>query len=232
MRKPPKIYLTVPNLGSIRPELARIASFWISPFQRSYNVIWGEWPQLKPVDYARNVITEQFLKTDCTHILMIDADIIPPHNTPSLLDYEKEIIGGLCPIMINGHLMYTLMNFNGIGQGYSPQTEIKRNTLYEVDATGTGCLMVKREVFEQMQPPWFDYELEAGGTRVFSSEDYSFCRKAKESGCEIWVHTGYECGHVKEVDLRIIQLLLDRQIKKEPEQQETETPDLTGDQDG
>jgi len=63
--------------------------------------------------------------------------------------------------------------------------------LREVDAVGTGAILIHRSVIEAMLPgPWFEYE--AGGT----SEDLAFCRKAKRKyGFQVYCDFATISGH-------------------------------------
>ena len=47
---------------------------------------------------ARNALTQAFLKTDCTHLMFIDADInFNPNDVVTMLQAEKDVIGGIYP---------------------------------------------------------------------------------------------------------------------------------------
>jgi GT2 family glycosyltransferase len=61
--------------------------------------------------------------------------------------------------------------------------------LIEVDSVGMACCLIKREVFESIDQPWF-YPLENKG------EDFSFCKRAKDKGYPIFVDTNIEAGHI------------------------------------
>jgi GT2 family glycosyltransferase len=64
--------------------------------------------------------------------------------------------------------------------------------LMEVDGIGTGCLLIRRKVFEAMAEPWFSYRDEG-------SEDLYFCREAKRAGFKIHLDRGLVCGHVNRI---------------------------------
>lgn len=61
------------------------------------------------------------------------------------------------------------------------------NNLCEVDAVGFGAIMTKREIFEQMEYPWFGFR-DAG-------EDIAFCVKAKQKGFRLFLDGQYKLGH-------------------------------------
>jgi hypothetical protein len=46
-----------------------------------------------------------------------------------------------------------------------------------------GCLMVRKEVFQKIGEPWFEFGFH-GSTEI--SEDFLFCDKAREAGYDIW----------------------------------------------
>lgn len=67
--------------------------------------------------------------------------------------------------------------------------------LQEVDVVGGGCLLVKREVFEAIPYPWFDYlSPQHRGKPV--TEDVPFCEAVKKAGFPILVDFDVKCGHL------------------------------------
>ncbi|RPJ24411.1 MAG: glycosyltransferase family 2 protein [Planctomycetaceae bacterium] len=109
-------------------------------------------------DVARNKMAMQLLQSDFTHLLMLDVDHIHPTDIVQRLarwvvaDPGKQVIGGLnfrrgepyepCCFLIGPD-----------GRYYAP-AEWERG-LVKVDIIGTGSILISREVFERMQPPWF-----------------------------------------------------------------------------
>jgi GT2 family glycosyltransferase len=73
-------------------------------------------------------------------------------------------------------------------KGYNHIMEIPENKLVSVDATGMHCILIRREVFEKIERPYFFYDS--------TSEDMNFCKKAIKAGFEILVDTGITCGHL------------------------------------
>lgn len=63
-----------------------------------------------------------------------------------------------------------------------------KEAVVEVDAAGTGCMMIHRSVLEKVPRPWFSYR--EGGT-----EDMYFCRKAKAAGFRVYGDLSVICSH-------------------------------------
>lgn len=178
------------------------------------------------VTRVRNWMTSEFLKTDCTHLLFIDADItFNPIDVLRLYETDKAIIGGAYPIK---SIKWDRIK-SAISAGDNPETAYTRYcvTFYKdvinqtIDVTqpypvlelGTGFLLIKREVFEDMSknnlvemsfcPMHKDYVTKywttgADDQGIELSEDYYFQHLARKMGVETYVlpsinlsHTGF-----------------------------------------
>ena len=73
---------------------------------------------------ARNALAHNFLKTDCTHLMFIDADIrFNPADIPPMIEADKEIICGIYPKKeINWHTVKAALD-NGV-----PVDQLKHHT--------------------------------------------------------------------------------------------------------
>lgn len=63
---------------------------------------------------------------------------------------------------------------------------------------GTGCMMIKRDVFNNVEYPWFETELKKSdsmGTWGFSTEDTYFCEKAQDAGYHVHLDTRIRSPH-------------------------------------
>jgi len=192
------IYIAVLNQGWIRPELVSLLSQL--PKQRKYNLYIG-YPAHKPITHNRNTIVKRFLETGMDYPLMIDNDNVPPISILDLADYEKDVIGGLCfafikdtliPLCLkkNKEMTYDLMDVNN-NQG-----------LIECDAIGSGVMMIKKEVLENIPFP-FKNEYDPEGIKK-KGLDITFCERAKEKGYKVWCHLDKKCSHWSTIDLREI----------------------------
>jgi hypothetical protein len=169
------------------------------------------------ISRARNTLTAKFLHTkESTHLMFIDADIgWEPWHLLVMLDAQKDVIGGLYP-MKSLPIKWCV---NGIpGQ---PEPAAGEN-LIEVSKTGTGFMLIKRDVFEKLDAhpatkpfkndigldpvldpymkTYFDTAVREGR---YYSEDWTFCENWRDIGGQVWVdkrvllrHTGtYTFAH-------------------------------------
>jgi len=115
---------------------------------------------------ARNALAHQFLKTDCTHLFFIDADI--RFNAPDVLkmiEADKDIICGIYPKkeinwgsvkramdsgVANDELKWHTGSFVVNLVGYAGEVTVPVNEPVEIWNGGTGFMMIKREVFEKL----------------------------------------------------------------------------------
>ena len=84
-------------------------------------------------------------------------------------------------------------------------TETRRGLL-EVDAVGSGVMLIARRVLEKVKIP-FERKWNDEGVPI-KGLDFYFCDKAKALGFKIFVHWEYLCSHFKKVDLVWILKLL------------------------
>lgn len=131
-----------------------------------------------------------------THCLFIDTDIVPPVRNflDIMVSYDQDILGLLCTKKCPPYepILY---------KKDAPQEEVLNNFwvkypkgLVEVDAVGTGCLLVKRQVFEAMKKPYFKF-YGSYETNTFQSEDVYFLENAKKLGFKCFVDTMHPCTH-------------------------------------
>lgn len=152
------------------------------------------------VSRARNNIAAKFLESDCTHLMMVDSDIVfSPEHISKLLSRDRDIIGGLYP-----KKMKTLAWVCNVLPEVGPEDDGTQRVKY----IGTGSMLVKRRVFERMieaYGPQIAYSPDAGeegGTKHdffpvgvyrtpdghgrYLSEDWYFCQRWLDLGGEVW----------------------------------------------
>ena len=143
------------------------------------------------VDVARNRLVEQMLKEKkAQYILFNDPDTIySPLDIQYLVDTDKDIISGI--YVQKGKEHYPVFGeFKGNEIAYAKNWH--KDRIIEVDGIGFGLVLIKRNVFEKRSPPWFSREYK--GQEI--GEDLYFCKKAKDYGFKIYIHSGVELKHV------------------------------------
>jgi glycosyltransferase involved in cell wall biosynthesis len=156
------------------------------------------------VDKARNFIVKQAIENRMDYILFLDDDNPVPNDTLlKMMERDKDIV--TCPILTrnpNKEGKYNICCYNAeekdVGNGktltYYNFIEKFDEEFQQVDATGTGCLLVKRKVFlklfEKYEGKPFEFgDIRVNGQRRVMSEDVEFCERAKKEGFEIWCDT-------------------------------------------
>uniref|UniRef100_A0A6M3L582 Putative glycosyltransferase n=1 Tax=viral metagenome TaxID=1070528 RepID=A0A6M3L582_9ZZZZ len=133
-------------------------------------------------------------KTEFTHLFFMDSDMWFPKGTlEKLLSYDKDIAGGWYLRKRKG--FYPTVFEIGSRTPHGFYKTIWPEGLIEVDAIGTGCLLIKREVLEKIEPPWFEYRVSGHPDQHMTTEDIVFCEKAKKKGFQIWCDGDIRCGH-------------------------------------
>lgn len=190
------VLIAVPHTGEIKTGLAKR----LMEYEREEGVE-VFFNSARPVDINRNQIAEHFIEeTEHDYILMVDSDVIPPTNVFEMLeDYDEDVFS---PVVFssNDGVPYPVgMAENAEGQ-HSMYGKRITEELVELDSIGTGCIFISREVFEEIEKPYFSFEKDEEGDLVYG-EDISFCKKVRDAGFDIKMSMEYFAGHMVECDL-------------------------------
>jgi hypothetical protein len=152
------------------------------------------------VTRARNEMTFQFLKTKFTHQCWLDADIeFTPEDVSKLWNLQTDIaVGFYCMKREDQPL-------SAWKDGKLVRIEDCPKEPFEVDYAGTGFMLIKREVIETLARSAQSYVGPDGRVSAlymtpvhndgFESEDYHFCRKAREAGFKVIGDPSIRLGH-------------------------------------
>jgi len=152
------------------------------------------------IEEMRNEIVKSAMASACSHLIMMDADqVYPPETIPRLLSHNLPVVGALVhrrwppfdPIIYKGEI-----------NSYVGIEEWEKDSLIEVDATGTGCILYSMEVFENTQKPWFQSRsniVDSANHPI--GEDIGFCSELRKSGYKIFVDTSITIGHLSEIEI-------------------------------
>ena len=162
----------------------------------------------------RNRVVKQFLDgTKSDWLLLIDSDEqLSLEAFDKLLetahDKERPVVAGLvfAGFGIEGapYPKPVPAIFQDAPEGFLPLYKYDKDSVFEIDAAGTGCLLIHRSVLEKMRETadknqgtdwcWFwDGPLDGN----WIGEDLLFCRRIKALGFPIYVNTGAILPHQK-----------------------------------
>lgn len=142
-----------------------------------------ELDRIQRISRVRAKIRSIFLKSDCTHLFFLDADVIPPENVVSrLLAHEAAIVVGIYPLRDFAHAYMPAMTKTGSGGVIYGASHV---TL-RAQGFGMGCMLVAREVLERTK-------FRSGEGLAKLGEDYGFC---VDSGEEVIIDPTVSCWHV------------------------------------
>lgn len=156
------------------------------------------------VERARNILTANFLETDCTHILFVDADIgFSAADVARISSHADPVVGGMYPLK---NLKPTV---EWCGNGLAG-AETRADGLTPVKYIGTGFLCIARSVFMEMinrdavqryrqdfAPHREEFAFWTQGVRDgrFLTEDWMFCQRWLELGGRIFADTQVVLRH-------------------------------------
>ena len=193
-----KILLSVPNTGWIHKLVTMAAVRLCMDRRHEVHFITPTW---KPYEQSMNRIAYDFLNGDWDYWLSMDADNPPKRNPLDLVEHDLDVIGFPTPIYNNSGGGYPICwnAFDKIPEGYK-QHKPEPGKLVEVDAVGSGCILIHRRVIEGTKAPRFVRVYDETG-RAIQGPDFYFCDRVREAGFHVWTHYGYPCQHFNELEL-------------------------------
>jgi hypothetical protein len=165
------------------------------------------------VTRTRNVLTADFLATDCERLLFIDSDLIfTQEHVDRITSHEVDICAGFYPIKEDGAKVRWCVNGPDGSTGPTPDAR----GLAPVKYIGTGFMCIHRRVFERMiaagvatpyvtdddrHRPEHDFwpvgvVTLPGRAPRYMSEDWYFCQRALDLGYPIWGDVQVQLRHV------------------------------------
>ena len=189
------------------------------------------------VTQGRNLCVAGFLESNYTHMLFIDSDIyFHAESIIKMIDRDKDILSIPYPLKtmmwdkvmdrINNNEIKTMndlkKSFNTYPMRVEDDTNIKIDKgVMEVTHSPTGCMLIKRSVFDKMikaypdkgivqktvingeyidRPHMWNFfdTLHDSETKIFLGEDFSFCKLWRDIGGKCYVYINDPIIHVGE----------------------------------
>lgn len=194
-----KIYPAMPVGWKIDPEIMRSME-WVS----RHPIVGALWKIVRgqPTDQVRNEIVYRALpimkQHDFTHMFMLDSDVEPPpneynkgHIIDQLLDCDSDIALGMYPLSVGC-----------ISDKVTLEESVQFNESGEVIKAGAGVMLIRREVLEGIESPWFKFLGDRLSDPNRVGEDVYFIRKARAAGFSVKHNPEAICEHYKRMPLR------------------------------
>ena len=144
------------------------------------------------IDVTRNKFAIQLLRSDFTHLLMLDIDHKHPWDIVQrlarwvLADDKIQIVGGMN--YRRSAPFEPCAGFWGNDGLWYPPAEWEPG-LMKVDMLGTASILIAREVFELIPPPWFANDYSLVWQDTWPGEDIGFSKLCNEYGIDLHVDT-------------------------------------------
>lgn len=123
-------------------------------------------------DHNRNAIVNDFLKSEAEWLFWVDSDTLVPVGAVSrMLAHGRTLVSGLYygKNPPNIPIAYTI--YNGAFQALDQDRKWEKGEIISVDATGMGCMLTHRSVFEDIKKNFNVYQVYGGGIYTVHKND-------------------------------------------------------------
>ena len=174
--KQPNLFIATPMYGGVCNGIYAVGLLQMAGTmgQHNMNFRYAYMTNESLITRGRNSLAQDFLETDCTHLMFIDSDIgFNPADIPLMVNADKDIICGLYPKKEINWLRVK----EAVDLGVEPQDLHKHTGSFvvnlvggaasatgklgdpmQIENGGTGFMLIKREVFETLAPTVPEYK--------------------------------------------------------------------------
>lgn len=205
-----KILIAVPTFENIYPDTFKA----IYDLDTAGNDVSFEFVRGYDCATARNRIADRAMKTESDYVLMVDNDVVLPHDAlinlmddPKLVtlgyyahrDSDNIYRGKTCICKLNDEKGTPYFNYPLESEYTAEELKALRESgQYKVviHGGGMGCAFIRTDVFVRTPYPWYDWVNYADSHRGMLSEDLFFCERCKKAAIPIYTDTRVSCGHM------------------------------------
>jgi hypothetical protein len=141
------------------------------------------------IPFNCNELCRVLLRTDAEALWMIGDDhTFAPDLLKNLLARDVDIVAPLC---LKHQIPYTPTAYTDFVEGHPRERKhlhlptLLRTGLIRIHSCGAAGMLIRREVIEALEDPWFDG----------SQEDLYFCDRAREAGFDLHLDLDNPLGH-------------------------------------
>lgn len=147
---------------------------------------------------SRDTLAMLAISNEVDYILWLDSDMafepdILERMLKTLEENDLDVLAGLYYRRVPPYspVLYEQLDIEGEDVYYSEYAEIP-DGLFEVAACGFGCVLMRAEVFLDVQSKFGQMFTPIG----HCGEDVSFCWRVRQCGIKIWCDSTVQLGHV------------------------------------
>ena len=152
------------------------------------------------VDWARNDLAKlvrdsksPYSGKKYTHCLWLDDDMVFSPDTALVLASEMADYDMMSAVYFARHKPLPVVYVRGEAEHDDPYKHYPLmrvpSRVFECDAVGFGCLLMRTDVLNKVPEPWFTIDARGG-------EDIVFCKHARDAGLTIGCAGHLLCGHI------------------------------------
>jgi hypothetical protein len=227
---PPSVFLAMPVYDGVNvATMMSVVRFMLTAIGQRIRVELRAVEGISLIELARAQLTRMFLESTCTHLMFVDADMTFAADVPiRMLNASVDVVGCLAAKKTL-HLADVIrsaragdaepeLNAHRVNACLldEQRLEVVRGAV-RVTAIGTGLLLIRRRVIEELirahperlvdigeterrqVPLLFKTEINDGR---WTGEDYAFCRLCRENGIALHALFDADIGHVGRFDYR------------------------------
>jgi len=147
---------------------------------------------------SRDAMATEAIKNEFDYVMWFDSDMVFPADTlvrlmNTLKEKDLDIISGLYFRRIPPYspVLFDKLEIEGEACEWSEFTKLPEE-LFEIGACGFGCVLMKTDVFFDVQAKFGQMFAPIGR----NGEDVAFCWRARQCGYKIYCDPALVCGHV------------------------------------
>lgn len=206
-----RVFMGVPTNGSISDFQTYVMRDLQDRYSDEIEIVWpDQLCQRIFHDAAREGVVQDFLDSGCDILWFLDSDICPPKHILDLITmYGDKWLCAAAPYPVfmaqpgESHRQVVYTVYKQIAP--HPVTKAPRIAPCDVpnegtawlDGAATGCLFIKREVFDKLERPYFEFKYDPITRMPIEGEDIGFCLKMLKLGIKFFVDFGMVCKHFK-----------------------------------